>query len=56
MSALIPAGISIGNKVINGRTYNNRATNGYSPETCGNYDHKKTLVCNNGTMYLVKND
>lgn len=35
---------------------NNKAKNGNSPETCLNYDHKKVLVCNNGTMYLTQGD
>ena len=41
------------NPVINGVTYKNKARNGRSPETCGNYDHKKTLICNEWDWYLV---
>jgi hypothetical protein len=26
------------------------------PEHCGNHNHKKTLVCSNGTMYIANSD
>ena len=54
--ALSPAGRTIGSKNINGVKYVNRATNGYSPETCGNYDHKKTLICNDWVLELMDNN
>jgi hypothetical protein len=30
-----------------------KAKNGVSFESCGNYDHKKTLICNNSKWFLV---
>ena len=44
------------NTTINGVSYNNRAQGGKSPETCGNYDHKKTLICNDWKLYLMNSD
>ena len=37
----------------NGISYPNRAKNGKSYESCGNYDHKKTLICYKWTLYLT---
>jgi len=42
--------------IIWGIAYSNRAKNGTSFESCGNYDHKKTLICNDWTLYLMKAD
>jgi len=36
-------------------TYKNRAKYGTSYESCGNYDHKKTLICNNWVLELINN-
>lgn len=41
---------------INGVTYTNRAKNWKSYESCGNYDHKKTLICNDWELYLMGSD
>jgi len=34
-------------------SYPNRAKNGKSYESCGNYDHKKTLICYKWKLYLT---
>ncbi len=46
----------IWNKSINGIVYQNRDKNGKSFESCGNYDHKKTLVCLSWSLYLLGSD
>lgn len=47
---------SVRNKTVNGTIYKNRDKNGKSAETCGNYDHKKTLVCLSWSLYLLNNE
>ncbi len=37
----------------NGIKYEKRAKNWKSYESCGNYDHKKTLICNNWVLELM---
>ena len=32
-----------------------KVANAKGPETCGNYSHKKTLICNGWTLYILKN-
>ena len=32
-----------------------KVANAKSPETCGNFNHKKTLICNWWTLYILKN-
>ena len=39
--------------IINGIHYYNKASGGKSYESCGNYDHKKILKCNDWTLELI---